>query len=311
MTRRPARADRADLTGVLVVDKGPGVTSFGVVALLRDALRVSRVGHGGTLDPDATGVLPILLGEATKLAPYLMEHDKEYRATVQLGVTTDTQDLAGRVVDTRVVPAFTREEVEEAAGHFLGAIAQVPPMYSALHHGGERLYELARRGIEVERPPRTVVVHALDVEAVELPFVTLRIVCGKGTYVRTLAADLGERLGVGAAVARLVRTRVGGLALADAVPWADVVAGRREHLTSRLRPPDAVLTGFARVDLDAPSARRIRHGQSVDAPAVDGTIVRMYDSDGGFIGVGRAQGGRVKPERLLHADQPGTRVVPG
>jgi tRNA pseudouridine55 synthase len=292
-----------------------------VVAVIRRVLGVSRVGHGGTLDPEATGVLPILIGEATKLAPYLVEHDKEYRASVQLGVTTDTHDLAGRMCETKAVPPFTRAEIEDAARGFVGEIEQVPPMYSALHHEGQRLYDLARRGLEVARAPRSVVVHVLEVEAIELPYVTLRIVCGKGTYVRVLAADLGERLGVGGVVARLVRTRVGPLTLRDAVSWSEVLAavaedaegakGGAEALRARALPPDTVLPACHRVDLDETSTRRVRHGQSVVAVTPAAGLVRMYGADGSFLGVGRSQAGRVKPERLLHADQPGTAVVPG
>jgi tRNA pseudouridine55 synthase len=312
MSRRPSRAGSSPgRSGVLVVDKGAGVTSFGVVAMVRRVLRAPRIGHGGTLDPDATGVLPILIGEATKLVPYLVEHEKEYRAVVQLGLTTDTHDLAGRVLERRPVPGLTRGEIERAAAVFVGSILQVPPMYSALHHEGQRLYDLARRGVEVERAPRTVVVRAVDVEAVELPRVTLRIVCGKGTYVRVLAADLGARLGVGGAVERLVRTRVGTLTLADAVPWSDVVDGRAETIWPRVLAPDAVLTDTGRIDLDAVSTVRVRHGNSVDATAISPGLFRLYGADGAFLGVGRSAAGRVKPERLLHADQPGTRVVPG
>jgi len=322
MTRRRERSGAA---GVLVVDKGAGVTSFGVVAVIRRVLGVSRVGHGGTLDPEATGVLPILIGEATKLAPYLVEHDKEYRVSVQLGVTTDTHDLAGRICETKAVPPFTRAEIEDAARGFVGEIEQVPPMYSALHHEGQRLYDLARRGLEVARAPRSVVVHALEVEAIELPYVTLRIVCDKGTYVRVLAADLGERLGVGGVVARLVRTRVGPLTLRNAVSWSEVLAASAEGtkvgaegtkvlaeaFRARALPPDTILPACHRVDLDEMSTRRVRHGQSVVAVAPAAGLVRMYGADGSFLGVGRSQAGRVKPERLLHADQPGTAVVPG
>jgi len=329
MTRRRERSGAA---GVLVVDKGAGVTSFGVVAVIRRVLGVSRVGHGGTLDPEATGVLPILIGEATKLAPYLVEHDKEYRVSVQLGVTTDTHDLAGRICETKAVPPFTRVEIEDAARGFVGEIDQVPPMYSALHHEGQRLYDLARRGLEVARAPRSVVVHVLEVEAIELPYLTLRIVCGKGTYVRVLAADLGERLGVGGVVARLVRTRVGPLTLRDAVSWSEVLAAGAEGakvgaegakvgaesakvgaeaLRARALPPDTILPAYHRVDLDEASTRRVRHGQSVVAVTPAAGLVRMYGADGSFVGVGRSQAGRVKPERLLHADQPGTAVVPG
>ena len=181
-------------SGVLPVEKGAGVTSFQVVAHLRRLLRAPKVGHGGTLDPDATGVLPILLGEATKLTPYLVDMDKEYVATIRLGITTETQDLSGAVVATSPVPALDEKLVADALRPFVGLIRQVPPMYSALHHEGRRLYELAREGRTVDREPREVIVHAIDVVSVALPDVVLRVRCGKGTYIRALAADLGKAL---------------------------------------------------------------------------------------------------------------------
>ena len=166
--------------GILPVEKGPGVTSFQVVAHLRRVLRVQRIGHGGTLDPAATGVLPILVGEATKLTPYLVDLDKEYVATVRLGVTTETQDLTGTVLETHPVPALDAPALEAAVVPFVGRIQQVPPMYSALHRDGKRLYELARQGVEVEREPREVIVHSIRLESVALPDFVIRVRCGKG-----------------------------------------------------------------------------------------------------------------------------------
>lgn len=298
-------------SGVLVVDKGPGVTSFDVVARLKRTLRPSKIGHGGTLDPAATGVLPILIGEATKLSPYLVEHDKEYMATVRLGVRTDTQDLTGAVLATAPVPALSREEIERACRPLTGVIAQVPPMYSALHYEGRRLYELAREGVEVERAAREVVVRSITVEEVALPGVTLRIVCGRGTYVRALAADLGAALGVGGALERLTRTRVGPFRLEDAVPWANVLEGRAAELWAALTPSDAALTGRPAVTLDRTATAALLHGQSVVAAGLPGGTVRVYGAGGTFLGIGRVlPGGRVKPERILHADSPGTPVRP-
>src|SRR5262249_2917940 len=160
--------------------------SFQVVAQLRRLLRAPKIGHGGTLDPEATGVLPILIGEATKLTPFLTELDKEYRATVRLGVMTETQDLTGAVLETRSVPAIDRSVIESTLERFIGVISQVPPMYSALRRGGRRLHELAREGITVEREARPVTVYAITLEGIDLPELTLRVHCGKGTYVRTL-----------------------------------------------------------------------------------------------------------------------------
>ncbi len=302
---------RRAVSGVLPVDKGPGVTSFQVVAQLKRALSVSKIGHGGTLDPDATGVRPILIGEATKLTPYLIDLDKEYLATVCLGLVTDTQDLGGTVQATHPVPNLDRATIERALDGFRGTIRQVPPMYSALHHGGRRLYELAREGQTVEREAREVTVHAIQLESIALPDLTLRVRCGKGTYIRTLAADLGQALGTGAALAALVRTRVGPYALEDAVRWPDVKDGRDpERLVARLLPLSSALGALPIVDLDAPRARAFCHGQAAAVPAAPSGRVRVHGADGALLGVGVARGGFVRPERLLHADHPRPSILP-
>lgn len=300
-------------SGVLVVDKAAGCTSFDVVALVRRVLGIRRVGHAGTLDPSAVGVLPILIGEATKLTPYLTDQDKEYVVTVRFGVTTDTQDLTGRVLSESPVPALTIEIVADAARPFLGRIKQVPPMYSAVHHEGRRLYELAREGREVAREPREVVVHAVAVESVTPPTATLRVVCGKGTYVRVLAADLGSALGCGAAVERLVRTRVGPFGLADALASTLLPTLPAEAVWSRVRPPESALDAWPRAQLDPKSAEAFVHGQAVEArPEGADRHVAVHGPDGRLLGVGEviAGGGWVKPARLLHADDSGPRVVP-
>jgi tRNA pseudouridine55 synthase len=298
-------------SGVLVVAKVAGMTSFDVVAGVRRALKARRVGHAGTLDPDATGVLPILIGEATKLMPYLADQEKEYRVTIRLGITTDTLDLAGRVVTRRPVGAVDRAAVEAAAARLVGRIRQVPPMFSAVHHAGRRLYELAREGQDVARGAREVVVHAFDVETVADATVTLRVVCGKGTYVRVLAADLGEALGTGAAVDRLVRTRVGPFGLDDAVAWEEIAVAA-PTLWSRVRAPEAALGGWPAVQLDEDRARAFVHGQAVAVPAVRGPRCRVHDTAGRLLGIGEvtADAGRVRPLRILHVDDPGTRVLP-
>jgi len=306
MTAAPPRS------GVLVVDKAAGPTSFDVVGLVRRGLRHRRVGHAGTLDPAATGVLPVLLGEATKLVPYLQEMDKTYVATVRLGVRTDTQDLTGRVLATAPVPVLGVADVERAAAAFVGRIRQVPPMYSAVHHGGRRLYELAREGVEVAREAREVFVREIVVEHLAPPLVTLRVVCGKGTYVRTLAADLGEALGCGAAVEALRRTRAGPFDLEGAVPSSALADMTAEELRRHVRAPVTALAGWPRVRLGEVAAERFRHGQSVEARTPPGArrVAVLADADDRLLGVGEIVAGRVQPARILHADHPGPRVLP-
>jgi len=300
-------------SGVLVVDKPAAATSFDMVARLRRRLGVRRIGHAGTLDPDATGVLPMLIGEATKLVAYLQDEGKEYRATIRFGVTTETQDLTGRVLATARVPPLTREGLTTATRAFVGRIRQVPPMFSALHHEGQRLYELARAGVEVAREPREVVVHEIVVEDVAETTATLRIACGRGTYIRTVAADLGAALGCGAAIERLVRTRVGPFECAGATTASDLATTSAEALWARVLPPEAALAHWRAVHLDAAASAAFVHGQRVDAPAVATVpaLVRVHDDIGRMLGVGEvtADGRAVKPVRILHADCPESRVL--
>ncbi len=304
----PARA------GVLVAAKPAAMTSFDVVAAVRRVLRVRRVGHAGTLDPDATGVLPILIGEATKLMPYLTEQDKEYRVTVRFGVTTDTLDVGGRVLAQRPVGKLERSTLEATVARFVGTLAQVPPMFSAVHHEGRRLYELAREGMKVSREPRQVVIHAITVDEIGETIATLTVVCGKGTYIRVLASDLGEALGFGGAVERLVRTRVGLFTLAQAVAWQEITSIATDELWARVLPAEAAISDWTEVRLDDARARAFVHGQSVAISEAASTagLRRVHDAAGRLLGVGEVKvaGDRVKPLRIFHVDRPGTRVLP-
>lgn len=303
------------LDGVLIAEKGPGVTSFQVVAHLRRVLRVPKVGHGGTLDPMATGVLPILLGEATKLTPYLQTQDKEYVATIRLGVTTDTLDVTGRVLTEQPVPALGVAAIRATLARFEGEIDQVPPMFSALHAGGRRLHELARAGIEVPRAPRRVRIDAIELLDWTPPLMRLRVACGKGTYIRSLAADLGAVFGCGARLEALERTRVGAFTLADAVPWSALRDGDAAALGARVLPPDLVVAHLPAVRLDPAAADRLRRGQRLigrEADALTATIpcgpCRLYAGET-FLGIGEAEAAGLRALRLLHADHPRSRPV--
>ncbi|MFQ5520776.1 MAG: tRNA pseudouridine(55) synthase TruB, partial [Candidatus Methylomirabilia bacterium] len=294
-------------SGVLIVDKGPGITSFRVVAHLRRHLRAHKVGHGGTLDPEASGVLPILINEATKLTAYLADHEKEYVATVRLGVVTDTQDLTGSVLKEAQVPPLSDDQIREVLASFVGRIQQVPPMYSALHRGGKRLYELARQGLTVEREPRPVTIHTLTLEAVDLPSFTVRAVCGRGAYIRTLCADIGETLGCGGALQRLVRVRVGPYGRESALPWADLArAADCGTLWDRLLPTDSALSHFPPAVLSAEAVASFLNGRLVAGAASEAGRVRVYAPGGAFLGVGKLVEGTalMKPERILHGDHP-------
>lgn len=306
----------APLDGLLTVEKGGGVTSFQVVAHLRRVLRVPKVGHGGTLDPMATGVLPVLLGEATKLTPYLQAQDKEYVATVRLGRSTDTLDATGRVTAERPVPPLDAGALRAALARFEGEIEQVPPMFSALHAGGRRLHELARAGIEVARAPRPVRIHAIELLEWAPPLLRVRVACGKGTYIRSVAADLGEALGCGACLEALTRTRLGPFSLADAVPWALVREGDPATLRARVLPADRAVPHLPAVRLEEAGAERIRHGGrlapgELGAPSAAGPTgaCRLYAGDV-FIGIGEASVAGLRSLRLLHADPPRPRAVP-
>jgi len=246
--------------GVLVVDKPAGPTSHDVVERVRQALRVRRAGHTGTLDPFATGVLPICVGKATRLARFLSESDKSYRATVRLGFATSTDDLTGEPVEPRCPRAVDMGEVKSACARLTGALRQVPPAYSAKRVEGRRLYELARKGVAVERAAVPVTVHALDVLTVEGDRVELEVRCSAGTYVRALARDLGEALGTGAHLAALRRIEAGGFGLAQAVAWDALVAGAAD----RLLPLGEVLPHLPAVHVGEEGAAAVRHGRDLD-----------------------------------------------
>jgi tRNA pseudouridine55 synthase len=251
--------------GVLLSDKPKGWTSFDVVRRVKKWVRPAKVGHTGTLDPMATGLLPLTIGEATKLTRWLSSGDKRYLAEVSLGVATDTLDAEGKEVGRAPVPPFDAAGVERALAAFMGPIEQVPPMYSAIHHKGQRLYELARKGKEVERKPRQVHIHALTALEIGPDKLLLDVTCSAGTYIRTLAADLGERLGTLAHLSALKRTEACGFELGQAVAMADLAP---EGLTQRMLPLEDVLQRYQRVEIGIESLRRLANGNRLDAEAL-------------------------------------------
>lgn len=228
------------INGMINVYKEAGFTSHDVVAKLRGILKQKKIGHTGTLDPDATGVLPVCLGNGTRLCDMLADKQKEYIAVMQLGIETDTQDLSGTVLKQAAVQC-SEEAVREAVLSFQGEYEQLPPMYSALKVNGKKLYELAREGKEIERQPRTVTIKEIELLSIELPFVEMRVECSKGTYIRTLCHDIGKKLGCGGAMKSLVRTRVGNFVLENAVTLSEIEDMVREGgMMQKIIPVDSV-----------------------------------------------------------------------
>ncbi len=286
--------------GVLLLDKPAGLTSNAALQKAKRLYRAEKAGHTGTLDPFATGLLPLCLGEATKFSQFLLDADKVYLAELRLGIRTSSGDLDGEVIATRPV------EVAEAAllrglEAFKGEIEQVPPMHSALKHQGRPLYEYARQGIEIERKARRIVVHALTLEAFSGDACTLRVHSGKGFYVRALADDLGQALGCGAHLVGLRRLAVGGFAIADAVALPTLEAMPEAERDTRLLPADGLIAALPDLTLDVESAWQISHGQAVWLPRLRvGTLYRIYAPDREFLGVAEVdQDGKLAPKRLI------------
>lgn len=305
----------AAVDGVLTIKKEAGWTSHDVVAKVRHLLGGVKVGHAGTLDPAATGVLPVLIGRGTRMAEYLVEWDKEYRAVLRLGETTDTQDATGTVLARHTTDLVTPEAIHEVVGRFRGTIQQVPPMYSAVKVGGIPLYKSARAGKTIARDARTIVIHTLEVEAIQERDVTLRVVCSKGTYVRTLCVDMGEALGVGGHMLALERRRVGPLTIDHALTVDEVVTRQALGLLGDdVLSLDRVLDQLGIAVVDEQTADRVRHGVSVPAAKIlrwEGAAngvreshapIRIHDTAGRLLAIGKCpeiSGGALTVEKVL------------
>ncbi len=298
MRRTPA--DSVD--GVLALDKPPGISSSLAVQKARRLLQARKAGHTGTLDPLASGLLALTLGEATKFSADLLEADKEYEAQIELGAVTTTGDAEGEVL-RRCAAAVGREQFEQALTRFVGAGVQVPPMHSALKHQGRPLYELARLGQEVEREPRPIVISRLRLVHWDPERPLVEVACSKGTYVRVLAQDIGAALGCGAHLHRLRRTRVGHLRLEQAVTLAALEALEPAGRRALLLPVDSLLGTLPSVALDRASAERFGHGQPI-AHAGDWPRVRVYEAGGALLGVARCGGGWLEATRLVAQPEP-------
>lgn len=283
--------------GFLNIDKPLHLTSHDVVSRVRRAFGVKKVGHAGTLDPLATGVLVICVGSATRLSEYVMHQAKAYRARVRLGVITTTDDAEGEITAEHAAAHITRAQVEAVLPRFTGDIQQKPPIYSAIKQGGRKLYERARAGEDVEVKPRPVHIDALEVTDWDNPEFTLEVTCGSGTYIRSLARDIGAALGVGGHLAGLVRTRSGRFTVEDAVSLGALAGNPQQHLI----PPRDALTGYPVVTLDAAAVDHITHGRFIDGAndTPDGEIAFAYDAAGNFIAILSARRGKWKPHKVF------------
>ncbi len=309
MTERGAAPDPA---GVLVVDKPAGPTSFEVVKRVRRALRAEKAGHAGTLDPAATGVLAVCVGDAVKLQQWLADGDKAYEASIAFGAATSTEDAEGEVTERGDASRVTAAALADALPRFVGELSQVPPMYSAVRVGGRRLHEAARAGEEVERAPRTVRVHGLDLLDVAAPsgddlvLARVRVRCGKGTYVRTLAVDLGRALGVPAHLAALRRVEASGFRLEEAIALDEVEAlgrGDPAGLRARLVPLADALRALPAVAVDAAEARALAQGKALRRDAPPGELLRAIGPAGRLVALCAPGAGGIKPVRVFVTPQ--------
>jgi tRNA pseudouridine55 synthase len=291
MSRQDASGQLAPvaLDGLLVIDKPAGWTSHDVVARVRRLSGVRRIGHAGTLDPMATGVLPLGIGRATRLIEYLSDADKGYRATIRLGVRTDTDDADGSTLAERDWSHLTEEQVRVGLAGFVGEIDQIPPAYSAIKRDGVPLHRLARAGETVALTPRHVTIRGIEILEVALPDVTIDVACSKGTYIRSLARDLGEQLSCGAHLAALRRTRSGPFTLNDTTSLDELTeAAQAGRLGDRLLPPDAAVQSLPSIKLTSPDERLLltgRHSPASHDKHPQGAVARAYGVDGSFVAI--------------------------
>jgi tRNA pseudouridine55 synthase len=289
---------------ILNINKPSGITSFQTVAKVKRLFGVKKAGHTGTLDPMATGVLLICLGEATKVSRFLLDMDKKYRARVKLGERTDTGDAEGRVIECRDASSVTTEQVERAVRMFEGEIVQKPPMYSAVKVQGKTLYKLARKGIEIDRPERSVTIHSLAVAASELPYFDLDVSCSKGTYIRTLCDDIGNVLGTGAHVVALGRSAVGFFDVADAVGLDELAQEGFRDRGKAFYSIDQALSALKEIVLDQEDYKKAKNGGAIKWHNINhlsaGSFVRLKSPSGELFGIGRVETDFVRVERIFN-----------
>lgn len=291
-------------SGILLLDKPVGLTSNAALGRAKRVLGIKKAGHTGTLDPMASGLLVLCFGEATKVSGFLLDADKAYVAEATLGAVTDSEDAEGEVIERHEVPALNEGAIEQVLGGFRGPIEQVPPMHSALKHQGQRLYDLARRGETVERPPRSITIHNLTLLGFESPRLHLAVECSKGTYIRSLVRDIGHALGCGAHLSALRRTYSAPFRLADAISLETLDGLKADEARALLLPADAALAHLPEMRLDPQQALRLCQGQKMAGlELVPPGLVRVY-GNGEFLGIGETDGqGRLKARRLVATGQ--------
>ena len=275
------------MNGIVIVDKPQGWTSQDVTARLQRVFNTRRIGHGGTLDPMATGVLPVFVGRATRGVEFFEHAEKTYETVLRLGITTDTEDISGTVL-TEQDAFVTGEQLEEVLANFRGEILQVPPMYSALKVGGQKLVDLARKGKEVERQPRPITIHELRLLGMDTDGIHLRVRCSKGTYIRTLCKDIGEALGCGGCMAALRRVQAGEYTIDEAVPLQTLL--ETEDPEPYLRPVDTMFRQYDAITLTEKQELRCRNGNSFSISLANGTY-RAYGKNGEFLALSKVDGG--------------------
>ena len=298
------------INGIVNVYKEKGFTSFDVVAKMRGIFQQKKIGHTGTLDPDAQGVLPVCLGRATKVCDLLTDKDKEYETVLLLGVCTDTQDLSGEILERKEVHA-TEDEVKKAILSFVGDYMQVPPMYSALKVGGQKLCDLARKGVTVERKARPVTIHEIEILSMNLPEVRMRVLCSKGTYIRTLCQDIGEKLGCGGCMKSLLRTRVADFVIDEAIKLDELEARLKSGDNSFIHSVDSVFTQYEKASVLETADKFVRNGNRIPQELIcdmqdsfKKECIRLYGWEGTFIGLYsyKAETEDFKPIKLFQTE---------
>ena len=299
----------ADINGVINVYKEAGYTSHDVVAKLRGILKIKKIGHTGTLDPEAEGVLPICIGNATKLCDLITDKQKEYQGVLKLGVRTDTQDMTGKIIQSYDGDInFSKKEIEEVVQGFVGNISQIPPMYSALKVNGKKLYDLARQGIEVERKPRNITIHYINIDEVNMPYVTMTIGCSKGTYIRTLFNDIGDKLKTYGAMEKLLRTKSGNFVLDNTIKLSEIECLVKEDALMNCDSfitTDEVLSDFQKIHLKDEYKRFVMNGNMIDAKMIDEDILvagsyRVYIDGDRFVALYKTEDAKTfVPEKMF------------